>query len=265
MEKQSPPPFLSVVIPARNEERRLPPNLRKTADFLQKLPCDSEILVVENGSSDKTAALAEEFVAQEPRTADAPVVRLLHSGRGKGAAVRKGMLAASGRLRFFCDADFSMPVGEISKFLTEAERIEQGGVRTDFILIGSRELPGSARLGEPFYRRLMGRVFNALARRMFGFNIRDTQCGFKCFTQTAAEVIFSRQQADGWEFDVEILHIAGLHKIPVVEIPIEWHYDADSRVSPLRDTFNMFRGLLKIRQNARAGVYAAAETPGNGV
>ena len=227
----------------------MPPMLRQAVDFLQEQPYTYEILVVENGSTDQTSAVVEAFIMQELYTKEECMVQLLHSTPGKGAAVKKGMLAATGQYRFFCDADFAMPVTEVPKFLPPAVDDESS------VIIGSRELPDSVRYDEPFYRHLMGRVFNTLVRWVAVPKIQDTQCGFKCFTKEAAEVIFPLQQVDGWGFDVELLYIANLYNFQIVEIPIHWYHDNDSRVRPIQDTFNMVRDLLKIRQNARRSVY----------
>ncbi len=196
-------PFLSIIIPAYNEERRLPPTLAKISTFLRGQPYASEILVVENGSQDNTAAVVEQFAAEQVTPADPLRVRLLHSAQGKGAAAKHGMLAAHGEYRFICDADLAMPIEEITKFLPPT--LQRGSYD---IAIASREAPGAVRYDEPAYRHLMGRIFNTLVRVMAVPGIQDTQCGFKMFSRQAAEVIFPLQQLSGWSFDVEVLYIA---------------------------------------------------------
>jgi dolichyl-phosphate beta-glucosyltransferase len=243
-------PFLSIVIPAYNEEQRLPPSLRKIATFLRQQPFTAEILVVENGSRDGTSAVIERFIAEEVRSADPFTVALLHSRPGKGIAVKTGMLAATGEYRFICDADLAMPIEEIAKFLPSGSSTQQYD-----IAIASREAPGAVRYDEPVYRHLMGRIFNLLVRTLAVPGIQDTQCGFKCFTHSAAEMVFPLQRIDGWGFDVEVLYIARAKGLHLVEIPIHWHYQADSRVRPIQDTINMVRELLKIRRFGRAGFY----------
>lgn len=246
-------PFLSIIIPAYNEERRLPPSLHKIAAWLRVQPWQSEVIVVENGSSDGTTSVVEAFIANEVTVADPFVVRLLHSEQGKGAAVKTGMLAAQGEYLFMCDADLAMPVTEIEKFLPP-----QLPLGIFDIAIASREdVNGmrAVRYNEPFTRHLMGRVFNQLVRILAVKGIQDTQCGFKCFSRAAAEQLFPLQQIDGWGFDVEVLYIAQRKGMRLVEIPIHWYFQTDSRVRPVQDTINMVRELLKIRRMGNAGVY----------
>lgn len=255
----SPTPFLTIVIPAYNEERRLPPSLHKVAEYLRAQTYVAEVIVVENGSTDRTSEAVEEFVRAEVRPEDNFRVHLMHSTPGKGAAVKAGMLAGRGDYLFICDADFSMPVSEIGKFLPPA--LPSHGYD---VAIASRELPGSVRYHEPFYRHLMGRIFNLLVRVLAVSGIQDTQCGFKCFTRAAAQTVFPLQRIDGWGFDVEVLYIARLHGLRLTEVPIDWYYQRDSRVRPLHDTINMVRELLKIRRMGSQGIYDAplpAESP----
>lgn len=237
-------PLLSIVIPAYNEERRLPGSMQKIDAFLAAQPYQAELVIVENGSVDNTTAVAEEFAAQHS------YVRVIHSAKGKGAAVRKGMLEASGRYRFMCDADLSMPIEEVSKFLPPA-------ILPYGVAIASREAPGAHRYGEPAYRHLMGRVFNAIVRVLAIPQFQDTQCGFKCFTGDAADDIFRRQSMDGLGFDVEAVAIALARGYTVVEVPIHWYFDADSRVRPVHDTIRMVREVWAVRRNLKAGVYAS--------
>ena len=243
-------PFLTIIIPAYNEERRLPPSLHKVADYLRAQPYASEVIVVENGSTDATTAAVEEFVAAHVRADDPFRVRLLHSSPGKGSAVKCGMLAGRGDYLFICDADLAMPIGEIAKFLPPTLPAHSYEVA-----IASRELPGAVRYDEPFYRHLMGRIFNLLVRVMAVPGIQDTQCGFKCFSREAAQLVFPLQRIDGWGFDVEVLYIARLKGLRLVEVPIHWYYQTDSRVRPIHDTINMVRELVKIRRMGSAGIY----------
>ncbi len=190
------PPFLSIVIPAHNEEYRLPPSLQKIVDFLETQSYSAEVVVVENGSQDRTLEIAREFARQTP---------YLHvvneAARGKGLAVRRGMLEAQGEYRFICDADLSMPIDQVNRFLPPAL------LHAD-VAIGSREITGSMRYHEPAYRHLIGRGFNSIVRWMALPGLQDTQCGFKCFSAQAANDVFSRQSLTGMSFDVEILFIA---------------------------------------------------------
>lgn len=237
-------PLLSIIIPAYNEEQRLPGTLQKIDRFLQRQSYEAEVLIVENGSADRTTEVAEAFAATHP------YVRVLHSEKGKGAAVKKGMLAARGAYRFMCDADLSMPIEEVSKFLPP--------VTDDYqVAMASREAPGARRYNEPEYRHLMGRIFNLIVRLLVIPQFQDTQCGFKCFTAEAAEEIFTRQTMTGWGFDVEAIAIALALGYKVIEVPVNWYFDSNSRVSPIKDTISMFREVLQVRRNLRAGVYTA--------
>lgn len=243
-------PFLTIVIPAYNEEQRLPPSLHKIAAYLRTQPYSAEIIVVENGSSDGTSAAVEQFAAEEVRPDDSFAVRLLHSRPGKGIAVKTGMLAGAGDYLFLCDADLAMPIEEIAKFLPP-----HLSAQSYDIAIASREAPGAVRYNEPFYRHLMGRIFNLLVRTLAVPGIQDTQCGFKCFTRSAAAIVFPLQRIDGWGFDVEVLYIARMKGLRLAEIPIHWYYQSDSRVRPIQDTINMVREMLKIRRYGKEGMY----------
>jgi hypothetical protein len=151
-----------------------------------------------------------------------------------------------------CDVDFSMPVDEINNFLPPA-------LEGYDIAIASREAPGAVRYGEPYYRHLVGRIYNGLIRTLALPGLQDTQCGFKCFKGEVAEDLFPRQTLTGWSFDVEILFIAHLLYYKVVEVPIRWHYNPHSKISVLHDSFKMGVDLLAIRQNARHGVYTPSD------
>lgn len=238
-------PLLSIVIPAYNEERRLPGSMQKIDAFLAAQSYQAELIIVENGSIDNTTAVAEAFAAEHSYT------RVVHSARGKGAAVRMGMLEAIGRYRFMCDADLSMPIEEVSKFLPPA-------VPPYHVAIASREIAGAHRYGEPAYRHLMGRVFNTIVRWLAIPQFQDTQCGFKCFAGDAADDIFRRQSMDGLGFDVEAVAIALARGYTVIEVPINWYFDADSRVRPVHDTVRMVREVWAVRRNLKAGVYTEA-------
>ncbi len=233
-------PFLSLIIPAYNEEQRLPRTLTKIQAFLKDQPYGSEVLVVDNGSSDRTAAVAGEFSS---------VVRLLREPeRGKGRAVRRGMMEASGEFRFICDADLSMPIEEVNRFLPP--QLDEYD-----IAIASREIAGAVRHNEPAYRHWIGRIFNLLVRTMAVPGFQDTQCGFKCFTAEAAEALFPLQRIDGWAFDVELLYIALRLGYRVKEVPIHWYYFPESRVRMVRDSWLMLSDLFRIRSNWRRGLY----------
>ena len=237
-------PFLSIVVPAYNEEVRLPESLRAIADFVEAQSYAAEVVVVDNNSKDRTHAIAEAFAA------DHAYVRVLfEETQGKGAAVRSGMLAATGEYRFICDADLSMPIEEVSKFLPPQ--------LTGFdVAIASREAPGAVRYDEPWHRHVMGRVFNTIVRLLAVHGFQDTQCGFKMFRAEVAEALFPVQTMTGWGFDVEVLHAAQRWGYHIVEIPINWYYKDNTRIHPIRDSFEMLVEVLKIRRNSMRGIYS---------
>jgi len=238
------PPLLSIIIPALNEEDRLPESLTKVVGFLEGQAYPAEVLLVDNGSTDRTAAIAQEFAARHSN------LRLLQDPRrGKGLAVRRGLLAAQGEYRFICDADLSMPIEEVNRFLPPA-------LEGYDIAIASRETPGAVRYGEPAYRHWIGRVFNRAVKLLAVPGFEDTQCGFKCFRAQAGEDLFRVQRLDGWTFDVEVLFIALRRGYRVVEVPIPWYYNPGSRIRPVRDAFGMLADLFRIRANWRRGLYA---------
>jgi dolichyl-phosphate beta-glucosyltransferase len=241
-----PTPFLSLIIPAHNEETRLPGTLQQVFEFVGRQEYSMEVLVVENGSQDKTFEIAQSF------TADYQQLRVLQNPHsGKGRAVQQGMLAANGEYRFMCDVDLSMPVEEINQFLPpEVSDID--------IAIASREATGAIRYGEPYYRHLVGRIYNGMIRTIALPGLDDTQCGFKCFRGEVARDLFTRQTMTGWSFDVEILFIARLLGYQIREIPIHWHYNRNSKISVVRDSFKMGIDLLAIRLNAMRGIYNRA-------
>ena len=234
---------MSIIIPAYNEERRLPTSLDQVDRFVAAQPYPIEVVVVNNNSRDGTRRIADEFAAQHP------YVRVLDQPRqGKGAAVQKGMLAGAGEYLFICDADFSMPVEEISKFMPpNADHYD--------VAIASREVPGARRVDEPQYRHLMGRVFNLIVRVLAIPKIQDTQCGFKVFRRQAARDVFALQTIDGWGFDVEVLFIALKHQYKLIEVPITWYYKPQTKISPLRDSINMVLEVMRVRLNGWRGKY----------
>jgi len=236
-------PFLSIIIPAYNEESRLPDTLQQVTSFLDAQTYPAEVLVVENGSQDRTLAIAQEFSQR------IPYIRAIHEdGRGKGLAVRRGMLSARGEYRFICDADLSMPIQEVNCFIPP--------LLADMdVAIGSREAAGSVRYNEPQYRHLTGRLFNTVVRWLALPGLQDTQCGFKCFRAAVAEKVFPLQTTTGWSFDVEVLFIARQHGYRIVEVPIPWYFSPNSKVRILRDLFQVGKDLLAIRRNAWQGRY----------
>jgi len=232
------------VIPAYNEGRRLGATLEKVLAYVDRQKWPAEIIVVNDGSRDNTAEIAREF-------AQNPILRLVENpgNRGKGYAVRNGMLNATGEVLLFSDADLSSPIEEAPKLFAAI------GAGAD-VAIGSRWLKAELQTErQPGYRQLFGRIFNLLLRAILGLKFKDTQCGFKAFTRRAALEIFPRQKIERWGFDPEILFIAQKHGFKIAEVPVEWAHDPGTRISPLRDGTRMFFEMLKIRWNAWTGKY----------
>ena len=239
--------YLSIIIPAYNEATRLPASLEKIHAFLQNQPYSAEIVVVENGSTDDTFELAKSL-----QTSIDNLTVIHEDRRGKGWAVRRGMQVSRGQYRFFCDADLSMPIEEISRFLPPC-------LEDTPVAIASREAPGAVRYDEPEYRHIIGRVFNWIVRLLLLPGLQDTQCGFKCFRADVVEKVFPLVTNSGWTFDVEALFIARRMGYAITEIPIPWYYNPHSNVSVLRDSLQMGTDLLKIRWNAVLGKYHAKD------
>lgn len=236
------PPLLSIVIPAHNEEARLPGTLDQIEAFLSIQSYSAEVVVVENGSQDRTLELAQGF-ANRIRN-----FRVIHEDRrGKGLACQVGMLAAQGEYRFICDADLSMPIAEVNRFIPPALNAD--------VAIASREGKGAVRYGEPAYRHLVGRGFNLLVRLLALPGLHDSQCGFKCFRGSLVEEIFPLQTIQGWTFDVELLFIARQRGYKIVEVGIPWYFNPESKVRVWRDSTRMFMDLIAIRRNAARGLY----------
>ncbi len=236
-------PLASVIIPAYDEERRMPASLERVTSFVRKQPYPIEVIVVDDGSKDATASIVETFVEKDPFVS---LIRNPHGG--KGAAIKAGIARGQGQYLVVSDTDLSVPIEELSKFLPPA-------LDGYDVAIASREVKGAQRINEPYYRHLMGRVYNLLVRIIAVPGIQDTQCGFKAFRREVAREIFPFQTIEGWGFDVEILFIAQRFGYGVIEVPVVWYYGAESKVSPFKDTIGMFAELLRVRRNARQGLY----------
>lgn len=237
-------PLMTIVIPAYNEAHRLPTTLPRVWDFITSRDEALDMIVVDNNSRDETGAVARAFAAEHPgvQVLDQPV-------RGKGAAVRKGVLAAQGRYAFMCDADLAMPIEELPRFFPE-------NLHRDYdIAIASREAPDSRRYNEPWYRHVMGRIFNFLVRTLAVPGVQDTQCGFKSLRRDAAHDLLPLLTIDGWAFDVELLALAVRRGYEVIEVGIPWYYGEGSRVNPLQDSLRMVREVLRVRRNLKTGLY----------
>ena len=238
-------PFLSIVIPAHNEASRLPPSLAQINCFLDRQSFSAEVIIVENGSRDRTYEVAQAAARESDR------IRVLQSPegiRGKGLAVKQGMLAAQGDWRFICDADLSMRIDDLAGFLPP----KTSGYD---IIIASREAPGAVRVDEPEYRHIMGRVATFIIKLAAIKDYEDTQCGFKLFSAEVAEDLFRVQRMNGIGFDVELLYIAKRRGYKVKELPITWYYDPYSTMRLWDDSVHLLREIWEIRRNWRLGLY----------
>jgi dolichyl-phosphate beta-glucosyltransferase len=247
-------PYLSVVIPAYNEESRLPDTLRRVAAYFREQDYPVEIVVVDDGSSDQTARVVQTFAQKHSE------VRLIQNEhRGKGFAVRTGVLQAFGEHILVCDADLATPIEEEQKL---SPWLQNGYA----MAIASREGLGARRIGEPAYRHLMGRVFNFITRMVAVGGFQDTQCGFKMFRADAARDIFGRVQLYGdnaakvsgaavTAYDVEVIFLAVKRGYKVKEVPTEWRYGSMTKVNPLTDSMRNFGDVVRVRLNDWQGKY----------
>jgi glycosyltransferase involved in cell wall biosynthesis len=254
----SAPPELSIIIPAVNEALRLPRTLECVHDYLRKNALNAEVLVVDDGSTDATAAVVDEAGRRFPE-----VRRITNpTNHGKGFAVRQGMLEARGEVAVFTDADLSTPIEEATKLLDAV----RGGYDA---AIGSRAIDRSLiEAHQSALRETGGILFNRVVRIMTGLPFRDTQCGFKAFRQERARILFEQQRVTGFGFDPEILFLAKRHGLRIVEVPVRWAHDPATKVKFLSDGLRMLWDLCVIRGNAWRGRYplrkpSAAGTPAN--
>ena len=237
---------LSIVIPAFNEERRLPKSLQRIQAYLKSRCLRAEVLVVDDGSTDATSKVVE------ASRSGFPELRLISNGRnrGKGFSVRHGMLEARGEFALFTDADLSAPIEEADKLLAPLRDGSYDGA------IGSRAVDRSLiEVHQPAYRERAGIVFNRIVRGLTGLPFHDTQCGFKAFRREKARVIFEQQRTAGFGFDPEILFLARQKGLQIAEIPVRWAHDPTTKVNLFRDSMRMFFDLLAIRWNALVGRY----------
>ena len=237
-------PELSIIIPAYNEEPRLPRAFERIQAYLAARGHNAEVIVVDDGSTDATARITEEWRARLPQ------LRLVSSGRnrGKGYSVRHGMLEARGRIALFTDADLSAPIEEADKLLAALGEVD--------VAIGSRALDRSLiEVHQARFRELAGICFNWIVRLLTGLAIADTQCGFKAFRRERARIVFEQQRTEGFGFDPEILFLAQRHGLRMAEIPVRWAHDPHTKVNMLRDSVRMFFELLAIRWNWLLGRY----------
>jgi glycosyltransferase involved in cell wall biosynthesis len=244
-------PKYSIVIPAYNESARIPATLESVMGCIRGHGWLAEVIVVDDGSTDATAATVRAFAAT------APEVRLLQNpgNRGKGYSVRSGMLEARGEVVLFTDADLSSPI-------EEAERLFDAIAKGADIAIGSRWLERSRQtVRQPLYRQFFGRCFNAVTRGIMGLSFADTQCGFKAFTRAAAQTVFQLQTIEGWGFDPEILFIALQRGYRVAEVPVSWAHDERTRMNYMKDGMKMLGEIASIRWNSLLGRYRKPVQP----
>ena len=235
---------LSIIIPAYNEERRLPRTLERVRGYLRGEKAAAEVIVVDDGSSDGTAQVVERMRGEMPE------LRLISNGqnRGKGYSVRHGMMEARGRVALFTDADLSAPIEEAGKLLEALETAD--------VAIGSRAMDRSLiAVHQSRARELAGILFNWTVRLFTGLGFQDTQCGFKAFAMPETRIIFEQQRIEDFGFDPEILFLARRHGLRAVEVPVRWAHDAATKVHVMRDSARMFADLLQIRWNAATGRY----------
>lgn len=239
---------LSIVIPSYNEELRLPATLERIAEYLRTVELRTEVLVVDDGSRDRTAAVAESYAGKFAR------LRVLSNGRnrGKGYSVKHGMLDAQGELVLFTDADLSAPIEESDKLITALKNgydVAIGSRALDRSLISTHESP---------FREFAGIVFNKIVQVVLRLSFVDTQCGFKAFRRERCRIIFEEQQIEGFGFDPELLYLARHNGLRAVEIPVRWGHSPATKVNMLKDSLKMFVDIFTIRWNALSGRYARA-------
>ncbi len=241
-------PRLSIVIPAYNESARMETALSSVLAWVTSHPWESEVLVIDDGSTDNTASIMHRWMASRSS------LHLIQNpgNRGKGYSVRNGLLQASGEIVLFTDADLSAPIEEAQHLI---EAIEAGAD----VAIGSRWLDRQRQtIHQPLYRRFFGRCFNWVTRKVMGLPFKDTQCGFKAFRRDAAQTIFRLQTIERWGFDPEILFIARKLRYTIVEVPVTWGHDERSRISYLKDGMKMLEEMAQIRSNSLRGRYDQA-------
>jgi glycosyltransferase involved in cell wall biosynthesis len=237
-------PELSIIIPSFNEEQRLPASLEKIAGYIRERRPNSEVIVVDDGSTDRTAAIAESWGDRIPR------LRVLSNGmnRGKGFSVRHGSLEAHGEIILFTDADLSSPIEEGEKLLA--------ALQTHDVAIGSRAVDRRLiEVHESLFREFAGIVFNRIVQVILWLPFVDTQCGFKAFRRQRCQIIFEQQTIERFGFDPELLYLARHHGLSIQEVPVRWAHSPATKVNMLRDSVQMFADVFVIRWNAMRGRY----------
>jgi dolichyl-phosphate beta-glucosyltransferase len=245
-----PTPTYSIVLPAYNESARIASTIEKILVHANQRGWRAEIIVVNDGSRDNTAQIVQEYAGKNP------MLRLIENpgNRGKGFSVKNGMLQANGEILLFSDADLSSPISEADKLFAA---LQEGAD----VAIGSRWLKTELQIQrQPFYRQIFGRVFNLALRLVLGLNFKDTQCGFKAFTRSAAMRLFPAQKIERWGFDPELLYLAKRSGLRVAEVPVAWSHREGTRINPLRDGIRMLGEMFIIRWNAVTGRYAVSRS-----
>lgn len=242
--------ILSIIIPAYNEESRLPKTLERIHDYVVSRAYSAEVIVVDDGSCDGTVRVVEEAIKKYPE------LQLIsnNSNRGKGFSVRHGMLKARGEIALFTDADLSAPIEEADKLFAAICTQQYDAA------IGSRAMRNMIEVRQSFLRRMAGKIFNVLVRLGTGVDFGDTQCGFKAFRRESSRILFEQQVIEGFGFDPEILFLAQYHGLHVAEVPVRWAHVPGTKVRVFSDSLRMFRDLAKIRWNAVAGAYRPSHT-----
>lgn len=240
-----PPPDLSIVVPAFNEEARLGPTLEAYLEYCRRTSRRAEVIVVDDGSLDRTSQVVNSFASMY---AEVRLIRLAEN-QGKGHAVRSGVVNAQGRRVLFADADGATP-------LSEVERLEAAIDRGADVAIGSRALQDeSVRIKARFHRRVIGRIFHGLVEVLTVHGVKDTQCGFKLFRGPVAHDLFSRMRIRGFSFDVEVLMMAQRRGYAIAEVPVNWNHQPGSKVNLVTDSVRMLRDLFVIRGRYLSGQY----------
>lgn len=245
---------ISIIVPAYNEEKLIEASLKKVLKFFRGKKFEYEVVVVDDGSKDKTASIVAAL-----RRSNLEIKLIKNPHKGKGFAVYTGVKNASGNYLCFCDADLSTPIEEFERLW---EKVAEGFE----VVIASREGKGAKRVGEPLYRHIMGRIFNYLVQLLAVRGINDTQCGFKLFEATVAKKIFSKlklygenaqelKEAAVTAYDVEVLFLARKMGFKIAEIPVLWEFRNETRVNPLRDSLRNFLDIVKVRVNDLGGRY----------
>ena len=234
---------LSIVIPVYNEQERISASLDTILEYLANSDFHCEILIGDDGSDDNTVGVVNEYVEKHSN-----IHLFQYSHRGKGAVIKDTILMANDKYCFICDADLSMPITQLDRFLLDLDE-------NDHILYGTRESVFSSRIGEPYFRYVLGRIFNFLTKLLLQINIKDTQCGFKCFHADAAIDLFTSQILDGMSFDVEVLYIARKRGYKIIEVPVDWYFHKETRVRMFEDSLRMLVDILVLRKNWKSGRY----------